>query len=122
VHWHGIELQQSYPDGVPGWSGSGNETPPGNRPGDSLTVQFTPPRAGTFMYHSHFKRVPADHLGHVRAAHSCRKPGQKFDPRTDKVLLFSDGGPTTNVIAGPFPPMLMNGQVQPDPIDLKGRG
>ena len=52
VHWHGIELE-SYPDGVPGWSGSGATTIPFIMPGDSLTVRFTAPRAGTFMYHSH---------------------------------------------------------------------
>jgi FtsP/CotA-like multicopper oxidase with cupredoxin domain len=53
IHWHGIELANSDADGVPGWSG-----PDGNpmrmiMPGDSMTVRFTPPRAGTFMYHSH---------------------------------------------------------------------
>src|SRR5207249_1242876 len=43
VHWHGIELE-SYPDGVPGWSGSGKEILPSIAPGDSITVRFTPPR------------------------------------------------------------------------------
>ena len=32
VHWHGIELE-SYPDGVPGWSGSGNHILPSVAPG-----------------------------------------------------------------------------------------
>ena len=53
VHWHGIELE-SYPDGVPGWSGGADNVMPPFAPGDSFTVRFTPPRAGTFMYHSHF--------------------------------------------------------------------
>jgi FtsP/CotA-like multicopper oxidase with cupredoxin domain len=53
VHWHGIELE-SYPDGVPGWSGAGKEIYPSVAPGDSITVRFSAPRAGTFMYHSHF--------------------------------------------------------------------
>jgi FtsP/CotA-like multicopper oxidase with cupredoxin domain len=117
VHWHGIELQ-SYPDGVPGWSGSGNDILPAIAPGDSLTVQFTPPRAGTFMYHSHFNEFQQITSG-MYGPLIVLEPGQKYDPKTDRVLLFSDGGPTTNVIAGPFPPMLMNGQAQPDPIDLK---
>ena len=56
VHWHGIELE-SYPDGVPGWSGIGTRTIPSIMPGDSLTVRFTPPRAGTFMYHSHSNEI-----------------------------------------------------------------
>jgi FtsP/CotA-like multicopper oxidase with cupredoxin domain len=53
VHWHGIELE-SFTDGVPGFSGYGTSLLPAIPPGDSLTVRFTPPRAGTFMYHSHF--------------------------------------------------------------------
>ncbi len=56
VHWHGIELE-SYPDGVPNWSGEGQSVLPSIPPGDSLVVRFTPPRAGTFMYHSHFNEM-----------------------------------------------------------------
>jgi FtsP/CotA-like multicopper oxidase with cupredoxin domain len=118
VHWHGIELQQSYPDGVPGWSGSGNETLPAIAPGDSLTVRFTPPRAGTFMYHSHFNEFQQITSG-LYGPLIVLEPGQKYHPETDRVLLFSDGGPTINVISGPFPPILMNGEVHPDPIDLR---
>jgi FtsP/CotA-like multicopper oxidase with cupredoxin domain len=117
VHWHGIELQ-SYPDGVPGWSGGSNETLPAIAPGESLTVQFTPPRAGTFMYHSHFNEFQQITSG-LYGPLIVLEPGQRYNPETDRVLMFSDGGPTTNVIAGPFPPMLMNGKAQPDPIDLR---
>lgn len=52
VHWHGIELD-SYADGVAGFSGSGTRLTPLIAPGDSFVARFTPPRAGTFMYHSH---------------------------------------------------------------------
>lgn len=45
VHWHGIELE-SWADGVPGWSGPGDRILPAIPPGDSLTVGFTPDRAG----------------------------------------------------------------------------
>ena len=38
VHWHGIELE-SYPDGVPGWSGAGKEILPSVAPGDSIVVR-----------------------------------------------------------------------------------
>jgi FtsP/CotA-like multicopper oxidase with cupredoxin domain len=34
------------------WHGQGRSTV--RRAGDSIVVRFTPPRAGTFMYHSHF--------------------------------------------------------------------
>jgi FtsP/CotA-like multicopper oxidase with cupredoxin domain len=53
IHWHGIELANSDADGVPGWSGPDGHPMPMIMPGDSMTVRFTPPRAGTFMYHSH---------------------------------------------------------------------
>lgn len=52
VHWHGLEVP-SYPDGVPGWSGVGPSLAPPIMPGDSFVAAFTPPRAGTFMYHAH---------------------------------------------------------------------
>ena len=52
VHWHGMELP-SYFDGVAGWSGAGAMRAPLIAPGDSFTARFTPPRAGTFIYHSH---------------------------------------------------------------------
>ena len=46
VHWHGIELE-SYPDGVPGWSGAGRNILPPIAPRDSLTVRWTPPGPST---------------------------------------------------------------------------
>ncbi len=117
VHWHGIELE-SFPDGVPGWSGSGTNILPSIAPADSYTVRFTPPRAGTFMYHSHFnefRQITSGLYGPIVVL----EPGQAFDPQTDRILIFSDGGPTTNVIAGPFPPAFMNGSAKPAPIDLQ---
>ena len=117
VHWHGIELE-SYPDGVPGWSGAGKEILPSVAPGDSIVVRFTPPRAGTFMYHSHFNEFQQITSG-LYGPLIVLEPGQKYNPDTDRVLMFSDGGPTTNVITGPFPAMLLNGQAQPAPLEFK---
>jgi manganese oxidase len=111
VHWHGIELE-SYPDGVPGWSGSGKNVLPSVAPGDSIVVRFTPPRAGTFMYHSHFNEFQQITSG-LYGPLIVVEPGQKLDPDTDRILMFSDGGPTTNVITGPFPAQLVNGQAKP---------
>jgi len=45
--------------------------------------------------------------------------GQTFDPETDHVLLLSEGGPTINVIAGPFPPKFLNGTAAPDTLTLR---
>jgi FtsP/CotA-like multicopper oxidase with cupredoxin domain len=53
IHWHGIELE-SYYDGVPGWSGAGNQITPPIEPGTSFVARMTPPRAGTFIYHTHW--------------------------------------------------------------------
>ena len=117
IHWHGIELE-SYPDGVPGWSGSGANILPAIAPHDSLTVRFTPPRAGTFMYHSHFnesKQMGGGAYGPIVVV----EPGQRFDPETDKLLFFGTAGAGTNVVFGPFPSFVMNGQTQPAAMHLK---
>ena len=53
IHWHGIELD-SYFDGVPGWGGHRGSTTPPVEPGGTFTAKFTPPRAGTFIYHTHW--------------------------------------------------------------------
>jgi FtsP/CotA-like multicopper oxidase with cupredoxin domain len=117
VHWHGIELD-SYPDGVPGWSGTGSSVLPAIAPNDSLTVRFTPPRAGTFMYHSHF-----DEFGQIASglygSIVVLDRGKRFDGDTDRVLVLSDDGPTQNLIRGPFPRALLNGQAQPKPMQLQ---
>lgn len=117
VHWHGIELE-SYPDGVPGVSGSGTNLLPMIEPGDSLTVRFTPPRAGTFMYHSHSNEMQQISSG-LYGALIVREPGVPRDSAHDRVLLLSDGGPLINFFdVGSFPPPLLNGERAPTPIEL----
>lgn len=115
VHWHGIELE-SFPDGVPGFSGYGNAVLRAIRAGDSLTVRFTPPRAGTFMYHSHFNENQQIGSGMYGAIVVVDK---NYDPRTDRVLLFSDNGPTVHLFRGPFPSLLLNGKQQPEPMEMQ---
>ena len=117
VHWHGIELV-SFPDGVPGWSGFEKNILPAIAPGDSLTVTFTPPRAGTFMYHSHFNEFQQITSG-LYGPIIVLAPGEKYNPDVDRTLMFSDAGPTQNVIAGPFPQTLLNGRANPSAMDLK---
>jgi len=46
-------LQDSYVDGVRLWSGREGKPAPRIAPNDSFVARFTPPRAGTFIYHSH---------------------------------------------------------------------
>ena len=117
IHWHGIELE-SYPDGVPGWSGAGTTILPAINAHDSLTVMFTPPRSGTFMYHSHFNEA-TQMGGGAYGPIIVVEPGQRFAPETDKLLFFSTAGMATNVVFGPYPDFLMNGERQPPDMNLR---
>ena len=117
VHWHGIELE-SYPDGVPGWSGSGKDVLPSIAPHDSLTVRWTPPRTGSYMYHSHFREAQQMGSG-LYGPIIVVEPGQRLDPETDKILFFGTAGRQENPVFGPIPPFLMNGKAQPEAMSLK---
>jgi FtsP/CotA-like multicopper oxidase with cupredoxin domain len=91
IHWHGMELD-SYYDGVHGWSGSGQRTTPMIEPGTSFVVKFTPPRAGTFMYHTHLH----DHrqlTSGLFGAMIVQEAGETFDPNTDHVVVLAKSGP-----------------------------
>jgi FtsP/CotA-like multicopper oxidase with cupredoxin domain len=80
VHWHGMELESRY-DGVAGWSGSGRSVTPPVPPGGTFTARFTPPRAGTFIYHTHDEHG-ADLAGGLYGALVVREPGAPpDDPR-----------------------------------------
>jgi len=114
IHWHGIELE-SFADGVPGWSGTGAMTMPFIMPGDSLTVRFTAPRAGTFMYHSHSNEMQQISSG-LYGAMIVRD--ESAPAEEERVLLFSDDGPFSNFfVAGP--PTLLNGKLHPDTIEVR---
>ena len=105
VHWHGIELE-SYYDGVPGVSGSGTHLLPSIAPGESFVAQFTPPRAGTFIYHTHvddLKQLSSGLYGPLIVL----PPGEKFDPETDRVLVLSKAGPGDT-------PVWLNGSESPN--------
>ena len=110
VHWHGIELE-SYYDGVPGWSGTSKHTSSPIAPGGTFLARMTPPRAGTFIYHSHWherKQLGRGLTGPIIVL----PPGEKFDPATDKIFLFTrDGTDGTE-------PLLLSGISQPAPIPL----
>lgn len=88
VHWHGIELQNSYYDGIPGISGYGNRLEPMIDPGNSFEAVFAPPRAGTFIYHTHM-----DDVWQLRAGLTgpliVLPPGARFDAATDHVIQIT---------------------------------
>ena len=110
VHWHGIELE-SYFDGVGGFSGSSNRIAPMIAAGDSFVVRFTPPRAGTFMYHVHGESGKELSSG-LYAPLIVVEPGATFDTRTERVVVFADGGPRDG------DPIFMNGTATPDTMVL----
>lgn len=118
IHWHGIELE-SYADGVPEVSGDPGHVLPIIKPGDSITVRYTPPRSGTFLYHSHsneFQQISSGLYG----ALLVRDAGPPRDLSVDKVLILSDNGPTINLIdPEQLAKPLLNGKLTPDPLDLK---
>ena len=113
VHWHGIELE-SYYDGVPGFSGAGGRTTPLVAPGDSFVVRFTPPRAGTFIYHTHADEERQQLAGLVGAL-VVAEPGAPRDARTDVPLLLS--APTDFAEQGRS--ALVNGSAAPPPLAMR---
>ena len=89
IHWHGIELE-SYYDGVPGWGGDAAQTTPRIAPGASFVARMTPPRAGTFIYHTHW-HDPSQLKNGLYGPLIVLPPGEKFDPGSDLVFVFSIG-------------------------------
>jgi FtsP/CotA-like multicopper oxidase with cupredoxin domain len=111
IHWHGIELE-SYSDGLAGFGGSGTHIAPPIAPGGTFTARMTPPRAGTFIYHTHwhdFTQLTGGLYGPLIVV----APGQKFDPETDKIFILSRG-----TLTDEGTPLLVNGREQPRPLML----
>jgi manganese oxidase len=106
VHWHGMELE-SYYDGVPGWGGLSHQVTPAIAPGGSFVAKMTPPRAGTFIYHTHWHDELQLATG-MYGAMLVLDPGQRHDPETDRVFVISLGGPR-----GSRDPVLLNGTPAP---------
>lgn len=87
VHWHGIELESFY-DGVAGFSGLGQHIAPAIAPRDSFEVRFTPPHAGTFIYHTHVdeeRQEPAGLAGPIIVL----EPGETWDPSADHAVMIT---------------------------------
>jgi FtsP/CotA-like multicopper oxidase with cupredoxin domain len=87
VHWHGIELE-SYYDGVAGYAGEGSRLAPPSAPGGSFEARFTPPRAGTFIYHTHLDDTRQQQAGLSGALLVVDDPAS-YDPARDLVLMIS---------------------------------
>jgi manganese oxidase len=105
VHWHGMELENYY-DGVPGWGGLSHQVTPAIPPGGSFVAKMTPPRAGTFIYHTHWHDELQLATG-MYGAMLVLDPAQRHDPETDRVFVISIGGPRGS------DPILLNGTPAP---------
>lgn len=121
LHWHGLEIE-SYYDGVAGWGTDGKKLSPLIQPGDSFTVHLAPPRAGTFMYHTHMhdKQLLDGLYGPLIVV----KPGEKYDPETDKIFIISQGGNEMNITrdwTNTFSNVqfLLNGSQTPETLNVK---
>lgn len=112
VHWHGIELE-SYYDGVAGWGASGKKITPAIEPGQSFRVRFTPPRAGTFIYHTHMNDEVQLFAG-LYGPLIVLEPGARFDASNDHIFTLSRGG--GNEITAV---RLLNGTAEPSALYMR---
>jgi FtsP/CotA-like multicopper oxidase with cupredoxin domain len=112
IHWHGIELESFY-DGVGDWSGWGDHVAPAIASGDSFVVRLTPPRAGTFMYHTHTRegiQLASGLYGALLVLPEHAPPGADT---TERVIVAAMGGPLDDG------PPVVNGSATPPPIVIR---
>lgn len=109
VHWHGLEIE-SYFDGVAGVGGYPGNITPAIMPGDSFEMRITPPRPGSYMYHTHVNDIRQQSAG-LYGGFVVLGEGEDWDPERDRVFLFS-----TN--SDPDMSVLMNGAMEHGPLEL----
>jgi FtsP/CotA-like multicopper oxidase with cupredoxin domain len=78
VHWHGIELENYY-YGVAGFGTDGRRVSPMIEPGQAFEALFTPPRAGTSIYHTHMNDLQQVLAG-LSGPLIVLNPDETFDP------------------------------------------
>jgi FtsP/CotA-like multicopper oxidase with cupredoxin domain len=112
VHWHGIELE-SYFDGVPGWGGDRRRVTPPIDPGKTFVAEMTPPRAGTFMYHTHWHDEVQLKQG-MYGPLVVLPPGESYDARTERLVVVSSAP-----MPGRPEPVFINGELRPPPLEMQ---
>jgi FtsP/CotA-like multicopper oxidase with cupredoxin domain len=112
VHWHGIELD-SYYDGVADYSGHPGRVAAAIAPHDSFEAKFTPPRAGTFIYHPHADELRQQVAG-MSGAIVVVDDLAMFDPETDIVMLLTSPRRSTDATRS----ILLNGSQSPPMREL----
>jgi FtsP/CotA-like multicopper oxidase with cupredoxin domain len=113
LHWHGMELD-SYYDGVHNWSGIDKTLAPMIEPDQSFVVRFTPPRTGTFMYHTHLhdeRQLPLGLYGPMLVLDD----EQSYRPEVDHVVMIGRTGidPAAPDVLIPATPLVINGETSP---------
>ena len=112
VHWHGIELE-SYFDGVPDFAGDAKRTAPAIAAGSSFDAHFTPPRSGTFIYHTHLDDTRQQRAGLSGALLVVDDPAA-YDPSHDLVMLVTVPRKQTDGDV-----VLLNGSSTPAPREFR---
>ena len=107
VHWHGLEID-SYYDGVAGLSSNAGMVSPMIMPRDSFEVTVTPPRAGSFMYHTHINDMRQQSHG-LYGPIVVLDSNETWDPAHD--LIFQSG-------TDPTDSPILNGSTAPAPLTL----
>jgi FtsP/CotA-like multicopper oxidase with cupredoxin domain len=113
VHWHGIELE-SYFDGVAGYSGDGRRVTPAIPTGGSFDARFTPPRSGTFIYHTHVDEVRQQQAGLAGALLVLDDPAA-YNPDRDWLLMITIPRKTEDANTV----VLLNGSATPAPREMR---
>ena len=114
IHWHGIEIE-SYYDGVPGFGGQAGHIAPAVEPGGSFVARMTPPRAGTFIYHTHW-HDEAQLAGGLYGPLIVLEPGERYDRATDHIVVIGLNGV---LVDGEREPFALNGRSNPAPIVMR---
>ena len=113
VHWHGIELEAYY-DGMGDFGGDPvRGRSPMLHEGETFVAKFTPPRAGTFMYHTHMIEAEQIEAG-LAGPLVVLEPGESFDPSRDHIVLATSARSFTEL--GKVMPI--NGVHPPEPIEV----
>jgi manganese oxidase len=113
IHWHGIELD-SFDDGVAGFGGDGSHVTPPVAPGGRFVARFTPARAGTFIYHTHWHNEAQLSAG-LYGPIVVLEPGGHADAATDHLIVLGLDGPPGSPSTQP----VVNGQRKPGPLELR---
>jgi FtsP/CotA-like multicopper oxidase with cupredoxin domain len=83
VHWHGLRIANGM-DGVNGL------TQTAIAPGETYRYEFTPPEAGTFMYHPHYDEMTQQALGMMGMFIVHPRQRDSAPPDRDYVIMLSE--------------------------------